>query len=123
MGARRETVPGFDCGREGRSVKELELTMYPLLEKVGRNARPGYMVGKRAVSVAEAFRVGQAKRLTDAELAAEYWLLSSRRQRMLGYHDGPDSETRKQARIDEDRMKVVERFATLPHYDEKEMNA
>lgn len=76
----------------------------------------------------DAYRVGGAytpyavvaedKRFTGSELAAEYWLLSSRRQRMLGYDDGPGSETRKMANIDRERMNIIHRFATLPHYDE-----
>ncbi len=61
----------------------------------------------------------QDKRFSDAELAAEYWLLSSRRERMLGYDDGPESETRKQAHRDRERMNVVQRFATLPHFDQE----
>jgi hypothetical protein len=112
-------------------VKALELTVYPRRFVETGFARWNGDGTFTPLHVPEWFINGEwnrfprteDKRLTDAELAAEYWLLSSRRQRMLGYHDGPDSETRKQARIDEDRMKVVERFATLPHYDEKEMNA
>ena len=58
------------------------------------------------------------KRFSDSELAAEYWLLSSRRQRMLAYNDGPSSATHKQAIRDRERMDTIHRFATLDHYDE-----
>jgi len=62
--------------------------------------------------------VSQDKRFTGAELAAEYWMLSSRRERMLGYDDGPGSETRKQAHQDRERMNTIHRFITNPSYDE-----
>jgi hypothetical protein len=61
------------------------------------------------------------KRFSDGELAAEYWLLSSRRERMLGYQDGPGSETKKQAHRDLERMEIVLRFYSLLHYDEETM--
>ena len=115
-------------------MKALELTVYPLLEKVGRNARPGYIIGKRGVSVAEAFRAGLAKRLTDAELAAEYWgVRATLEGALITAHDMTrpwrsdcasirDSMTDKGKRIRE-QVDTLLRFATLPHYDEKEMNA
>lgn len=62
--------------------------------------------------------VGRDKRFSDAELAAEYWLLSSRRERMLAYDDGPNSETRKMAHQDRERMNTIHRMITQPHYDE-----
>jgi hypothetical protein len=62
--------------------------------------------------------VATEKRFTDAELAAEYWLLSSRAERMNAYDDGPGSETRKMALLDRERMNIIHRFSTLPSYDD-----
>ena len=58
------------------------------------------------------------KRFSDSELAAEYWLLSSRRQRMLAYNDGPGSATHKQAIRDRERMDTIHRMITNPAHDE-----
>jgi len=79
---------------------------------------------------ADAYRVGgfyspyalasTDKDLSEAELAAEFWLLSSRRARMLGYKDGLGSETAKQAHIGLERMDTVLRFAQLPHASESD---
>lgn len=57
------------------------------------------------------------KRFSDAELAAEYWMLSSRRERMLSYDDGPGSETRKMAHQDRERMNTIHRMITNPAHD------
>ena len=62
--------------------------------------------------------VAVEKRFTDAELAAEYWLSSSRKERMLGYGDAIGSATQEQAHKEWDRMEVIARFASLPHFDE-----
>ena len=62
--------------------------------------------------------IGRDKRFTDGELAAEYWLTSSHRERMFGYQDGVGSATRKQADRDAERMKVIHQFATKPHASE-----
>ena len=61
---------------------------------------------------------GPQKRLTDAELAAEYWMSSSRRERMLGYDDGPGSATANEAIKEAGRMERISRFATHDHCDE-----
>lgn len=58
------------------------------------------------------------RRFKESELAAEYWLASSRRERMLNYHDGKGSATQRQADLELDRMETVERFATLPDAEE-----
>jgi hypothetical protein len=73
--------------------------------------------GAGGVPVAPEVNEGLSKRFTDAELAAEYWLLSSRRERMLGYQDGAGSEAEKQAHRDFERMEIILRFHTLPHHD------
>jgi len=62
----------------------------------------------------------QAKRLTDAELAAEYQFsrLDSR-VRMARQHNCPDSKTlfdHYERGLEQEW--TLERFATLPHYDE-----
>lgn len=58
------------------------------------------------------------KRFSPGELAAEYWMLSSRRERMLSYDDGPGSETRKQAHQDRERMNTIHRMITNPAHDD-----
>ena len=74
---------------------------------------------------ADAYRVGgfyspyclvsKDKRFRPGELAAEYWMASSRMNRMLGYRD---SSALLEAQKDAEKMDVLDRFATLPHYDE-----
>jgi hypothetical protein len=109
-------------------MRPLELTVYPLLEKVGRNARPGYIVDKRAVSAAEAYRAGQAKRLTEAELAAEVFSAIFHeaecevRGLRLGQRVGPahpavDHYVKQNHEFGR-QAGILERFATLPNYDE-----
>jgi len=73
---------------------------------------------------ADAYRVGwfyspyalvaTEKRFTEAELAAEYWMSSSRMNRMLGYGD---SSALLEAQKEADKMDVFDHFAALPHYD------
>jgi hypothetical protein len=102
--------------------KPLELTVYPLREKVGRMAERGYIVNRRAVPLWTVDYMD--KRLTDAELAAEMFSAVFHesecevRARQLGeghpvfnYWLKANHEYARQAEI-------VERFAMLPHYDE-----
>jgi hypothetical protein len=58
------------------------------------------------------------KRFSGSELAAEYWLLSSRAERMLGYGDGKGSATEAEAKTARSRMATIQRFATQPNFDE-----
>ena len=102
-------------------MKALKLTIYPLLEKVGRNARPGYIVGKRGVSISEAHRTGIAKRLTDPELAAERWHFDFEDFDRTMRADPDDLSQEEWDAYIERRIEAeaaLHRFATLPHYDE-----
>lgn len=96
-------------------TKPLELTVYPMWDNGFGDTYADKDDPMRPTRVDfEVFR----KMFTDTELAAEYWLLSSRRQRMLGYHVSDNSPTKLQANVDASRMATVERFATLPHASE-----
>jgi hypothetical protein len=63
------------------------------------------------------------KRLTDAELAAEYWAMDSRCRHeqwietVRGEDDYTDDEARGQLRM-YDHLNTFYRFATTPSYDE-----
>lgn len=93
--------------------KPLELVVYPPLECVGD--RPKDRLKHEFAKGAE-WKRGQAKRLTDVELAAEYWSQQMEVVRAVdraypwGCSDEVDIETA--------RICTLERFATLPHYDE-----
>jgi hypothetical protein len=91
-------------------MKPLELTVYPLLEKVGLLAERGYIVNRKPVTFwyVDNYQVFE-KRLADAELAAEY---HSAWASML---DVPKDERYSYERP---RIETLHRFATLPHYDE-----
>ena len=58
------------------------------------------------------------KRLTDAELAAEYHAQAVRVRRI---EDGRPHRVAGPSAYR--KLEALHRFATLPHYDEKEMNA
>lgn len=92
-------------------MKPLELIVPPKLGpeppqwKVGIG---GVITHRRAVSAG--ITAAKAKRLTDAELAAEVW------HSITNYYTlepGFDAVT------EAVRNKTIERFATLPHYDEE----
>lgn len=61
--------------------------------------------------------IGADKRFTDAELASEHWAYCWLWERHVSLDDGyeGDPETREVKR----RAEVIERFATLPHYDDE----
>jgi hypothetical protein len=60
-----------------------------------------------------------AKRLTDAELAAEFWKSGSDHYAANSMHMMFEDDDTEQALSDSrDFMFAMERFATLPHYDE-----
>ena len=88
-------------------MRALELTVYPPL------VHPGWedMAAMRAyVDQRHHERtMREAKRLTDAELAAEYW----KRQFLYAVANGVHETARAYA-----HMQVIHRFATLPHHDE-----
>lgn len=96
--------------------KPMELTVYPLLEKVGRFAEPGYIVGKRGVTVADAWYLERRKRLKDLELIAEYHANEVEAWRMVGRR--PEFYNVDVAEKIEARESTLRRFATTPHYSE-----
>jgi len=59
---------------------------------------------------------GERKRLTDAELAAEYYRSAFLHENSLSENDGYDGMPETQAHRHQATM--LWRFATLPHYDE-----
>lgn len=87
-------------------MKALELTVYPKLERPHRGDE---IMAYRSQFIDEQL-IMQAKRFTDAELAAEH-----HRAKWTGLwaekHGGLSDEGRA-------KIATVERFATLPHYDE-----
>jgi hypothetical protein len=116
-------------------VKALELTVYE--KEPGRYGRePLYNSpdGLWAYPASHADGYAQEKRLTDAETAADYWGLRAMLDGgLVNSHDLTipwsrgcqpirDSMTPAGKRIRE-QVDTLLRFAMLPHYDEKEMNA
>lgn len=79
-------------------MKPLELTIYPKLERPRRGAD---IMAYRSQFIDEQLVI-QAKRFTDAELAAEYFRQA-----------GSRFETKSSG-----WLITLHRFATLPHYDE-----
>jgi len=63
----------------------------------------------------KADQIGQNKRLTGTELAAEYW--RAKHSGLLSEKHGGLSD------VNRAKISTVERFYLTPHYDEKEMNA
>ncbi|MER2134173.1 MAG: hypothetical protein ABS910_05770 [Arthrobacter sp.] len=99
-------------------MKPLELTIYPLREKVGRLAQRGYVVGKRGVWEYMADRMKIAKRFTDAELAAEWHANEVEAWRMVGRR--PEFYNVDVAEKLESRESTLRRFAAAPHYFEEQ---
>jgi hypothetical protein len=92
-------------------MKTLDLTIYekhPTLDayRFGPSFTPYAVVAKD-------------KRFTDAELAATYFMVHSTVMQFLGYMDKRGSVTDLKARDAQRRLEIIERFATLPHYDEE----
>jgi hypothetical protein len=86
--------------------KPLELTVYPPLKRprYGNQIDPYREQWKRERKVIE------AKRFTDAELAAEYW--SAAEEATSRYFRAMDAD-------EAQRLEgAIHRFATLPNYDE-----
>lgn len=87
-------------------------TFYPLREKVGRRARPGYIVNGRAVELSSVPFLQAQKRFSDAELAAEYWAPA-----FIHFPD-PEFFERDFDEVEEivrERAETVRRFAVHPH--------
>ena len=91
--------------------KPLELKVFPTFWLSGRiySGSPGY-----PTDVDEAVA---AKRLTDAELAAEWHANESEAWIMAARH--PEHYDADRAYMLEDRESILRRFARLPHYDEE----
>ena len=93
-------------------MKPLELTVYPRLE------RPlyGHQIEGYRQQVKAEIELREAKRFTDAELAAEYYAqqMASVRAFDRAYPYGESEELD----MEEARISVIQRFATLPHHDE-----
>lgn len=86
-------------------VNALELKVYPNAERC--SLWPAWC------SVEFHDLVGPDKRLTDAELAAEYWKLTYGDEVARGW-----ASDYAVIRRSEEQRQTMHRFATLPHYDE-----
>ncbi|UKA69543.1 hypothetical protein [Arthrobacter sp. FW306-06-A] len=87
--------------------RPLELTVYPKLERpLYGHQIEGYRQQVKAESALK-----ESKRLTDAELAAE-WQQEQRHMAVAVICGQPDALTKAR------RADTLHRFATLPHYDE-----
>jgi hypothetical protein len=94
-------------------MKALELTVYPKLERpMWGHQIEGYRQQVRAES-----ELREAKRLTDAELAAEYWAPIWLTMPDMDW----DADYETCVKQMKDRAATLLRFATLPHYDEDPM--
>lgn len=87
-------------------MKALELTVYPKLERPRRGAD---IMAYRSQFIDEALLI-QAKRFTDAELAAEVWKQESTVTTVEAMGGTPVRNIA--------ALKTLYSFATLPHYDE-----
>jgi len=97
-------------------VKALELTVYKKEPgRYGRESTYNSPDGFWAYPASHADGYAQGKRLTDAELAAEYWQAHAFHERAVRGESCIEL-------IMEREVEVWTRFATLPHYDEKETN-
>lgn len=97
-------------------MKELELTIYPLRDEVGPMLEPGYIVNGHPVTEWSVWYEVHRKRLSDAELAAEHWSYCT--GWYVAVRDDDDYEGAPATRELKRRAQILERFATLPHYDE-----
>ncbi|WP_284763422.1 hypothetical protein [Arthrobacter sp. efr-133-R2A-63] len=91
--------------------KPLELTIFPPIPECPPRSDFGYAYEDWADNRSIERELGAKKRLTDAELAAEYWSAHALWERAI----------RGQSFIElifEREAEIWTRFATLPHYDE-----
>lgn len=97
--------------------KPLELTVYPKLER----PRFGYDIDPYREQWRRERNLIESKRLADAELAAEFHKSTSDFMSANSLHMlFEDAETEEKLNDARDWMFAMERFATLPQYDEKE---
>lgn len=87
-------------------MKALELTVYPVLERPSRGAD---IMAYRSQFIDESLLI-QAKRFTDAELAAEVW----RQEAQVTTVEAMGGTPVRNLAV----LNTIHRFATLPHYDE-----
>ena len=109
-------------------MKDLELTVYPIVDRIPDG--PGnitriYGTEHGGIYDWQAERMAKAKRLTNAELAAECYRQMTRAIRESGIAELPgdmiapgDAVTFGPHRLETQRLGALHRFATLPHYDE-----
>jgi hypothetical protein len=99
-------------------MKALELTVYPIWDAGDGDLYADRDDHQHPTRVDfEVYR----KRLTEPELAAEFWQACDERTRdagniLSGQHENPYAQKAFQTSID--RAKTLHRFATRPHYDE-----
>jgi len=102
-------------------VKALELTVYPMT--CNHFGEVKYQAAHDGLHLEQIDELGEHKRLSDAELAAEYYAQDSRRRHeqwieaVRGDEDYEGWERAAQSRMYE-HLTMLHRFATLPHYDE-----
>lgn len=101
-------------------MPELLETPYTLREKVGRRAEPGYIVNRRAVELFHVPFLQAKKRLSDAELAAEYWAPVYIHFPDPSFFEGDFDQI--EAIVNE-RMETILRFALNPHEFENQPSA
>lgn len=98
-------------------MKALELTVYPPIPECPQQSGWGYARDDWFDDRAKERNLTEQKRLTDAELAAEYW---SEEKNLGDVRDWiktlPGYQVLEPVLLD--RVLTLHRFATLPHYDE-----
>jgi hypothetical protein len=105
-------------------VKPLELTVWARNENYPGASNVVYEHPDGLVAVGDLFVDAEAheKRLTDAELAAEYWALYSEYVRgasnLLHCQERYMEAAGKSFQEADLKCRVLHRFATLPHFDE-----
>ena len=95
-------------------MRALELTVYECDEDGDYLDPQGYFHAQGIVDVH-----ARVKRLTDAELAAEWQYQDNRcGQKCEGYGVAHDGSSMGSEEDEIEKLRIVYRFATLPHYDE-----
>jgi hypothetical protein len=95
----------------------LELTVHPKLERpMWGHQIEGYRQQVRAESA-----IREAKRFTDAELAAEWHYQDNRCGQVFeGYSVAHDGSSMGSEEDEIEKLQIAYRFATLPHHDEQD---
>ncbi|WP_104087081.1 hypothetical protein [Arthrobacter sp. GMC3] len=97
-------------------MKALALTIYPKLQY----PRSGHEIMPYRERKLRENMLRKAKRLTDAELAAEYYKARAayEKTKFNELSSGDDFTDERWAMVEEP-LNIIHRFATLPHYDEE----